>query len=227
MDDRPLHQATAVEAEPVKVKPRYRGVFHEAGFYVSLALAVPLVATAEPGRARVSAAVFAACVAGCFGASALYHRPTWRPRPRAWLARLDHAGVYLLIAGSYTPVCLLVLSPGWRNVVLAIVWGGAFAAIVLKFVWVGSPKWLSAVIGLMLGWVAAAAVLQLLKIGIPGVVLIGVGGAFYTLGAVIYARGRPNPLPNVLGYHELFHLATVAAVACHYCAIAFYVLPRG
>ena len=222
-----MHQAAAAAA-PVqaKVKPRFRGVFHEVGFYISLALAVPLIATAEPGRARVSAAVFAACVAGCFGASALYHRPTWRPRARAWLARLDHAGVYLLIAGSYTPVCLLVLTPGWRNVVLAIVWSGAIAAILLKFVWVSSPKWLSAVIGLGLGWVAAAAVFQLLKIGAPGLVLIGAGGAFYTIGAIVYARRRPNPLPSVLGYHELFHLATIAAVGCHYGAIAFYVLPR-
>src|SRR5215218_9899611 len=222
-----MNQRTVEGApNPVKVKPRFRGVFHEAGFYVSFALAVPLIATAEPGRARVSAAVFATCVTTCFGASALYHRPTWRPRARAWLARLDHAGVYLLIAGSYTPVCLLVLSPGWRNVVLTIVWSGAIAATLLKFVWVGSPKWLSALIGLALGWVAAATVFQLMKIGAAGVLLIGAGGAFYTVGAIVYARRWPNPLPSVLGYHELFHLATVAAVACHYGAIAFYVLPR-
>ena len=124
-----------------------------------------------------------------------------------------------------TLLCLLVLSPGWRNVVLAIVWSGACAAILLKFVWVRAPKWLSALVGLALGWVAAAAFFQLLKIAAPGLVLIGAGGVLYTLGAVVYARRRPNPVPNVLGYHELFHLATVAAAACHYGAIAFYVLP--
>src|SRR6185312_12559372 len=90
--------------ETARVKPRLRGVFHEIGFYAALGLAVPLAVTAEPGRARLSAIVFSSCLAGCFGASALYHRPTWRPKVRSWLARLDHAGVYLLIAGTYTPV---------------------------------------------------------------------------------------------------------------------------
>ena len=108
----------------VRVKPRLRGVFHEGAFYVALSLAVPLALTAEPGRARLAAIVFSACLASCFGASALYHRPTWSPLKRAWLARLDHAGIYLLIAGTYTPFGLLVLSPGWAIPVLAVVYTG-------------------------------------------------------------------------------------------------------
>jgi hemolysin III len=210
----------------VATKPRLRGVFHEVGFYAALVAGAFLVATAEAGRARVAAIVFATCLAICFGASALYHRPTWRPRPRAWLARLDHAGIYLLIAGTYTPFGLLVMSRGWAVPVLSVVWGGAAAAILLKLVWLRAPKWLSAAIALALGWVAAAAFTQLLKVPVPGLVLVVAGGLLYTAGAVVYARKRPDPVPHVFGYHELFHVLTVAAAACQYSAIAFFVLPR-
>jgi hemolysin III len=219
-------ERTAVEAAPARVKPRLRGVFHEAGFYLAAVLAVPLVATAAPGSPRAGAIVFAASLVCCFGASALYHRPTWQPATRSWLATLDQTGVYLLIAGTYTPVCLLVLSSGWRNVLLVIVWSGACGAILLRLIWARRPKWLGAVIGLALGWVAAVAFSQLLKIATPGLVLLVAGGVFYSVGAIVYARRRPDPAPQVFGYHELFHVLTLAAAGCHYVAIAFYVLPR-
>jgi hemolysin III len=209
------------------VKPRLRGVFHEVGFFAAVGLGIPLVLTAHPGRARLGAIVFAVCVAGCFGASALYHRPTWPPRMRARLARVDHAGVYLLIAGTYTPFGLLVLSEGWAIPVLSIVWGGALAAILLKLFRPRSPKWVSAAIGLALGWVGVAAISQLLKLDAAGVALVLVGGLLYTAGALVYARRRPDPVPTVFGYHELFHVLTLGAAACQYAAIAFYVLPRG
>jgi hemolysin III len=208
------------------VKPRLRGVFHEVGFYVATAIGAVMVVTAEPGRARTAGAIFAGCVAVCFGASAVYHRPTWRPRPRAWLARLDHAGVYLLIAGSYAPFGLIVMSKSWAIPVLAIVWGGALVAIVFKLFWVRAPKWLSAAFGLVLGWVGAAAFPQLLRLPTAAILLVTATGALYTAGAVIYARRRPDPYPRVFGYHELFHVLTVAAVACEYVVVAFYVLPR-
>src|SRR5688500_15989607 len=128
----------------IRTKPTLRGVFHELGFYAALGLGAALVLTADPGRARVAAVVFASCVAACFGASALYHRPTWGPNVRSWLARLDHAGIYLLIAGTYTPFGLIVMSPGWAVPVLSVVWGGALIAILLKVAWVGAPKWLAA-----------------------------------------------------------------------------------
>jgi hemolysin III len=215
-----------VETAQRLVKPKLRGVFHEVGFYAAAAIGVVIVVTAEPGRARMSGAIFASCVAACFGASALYHRPTWRPRARAWLARLDHAGVYLLIAGSYAPFGLIVMSRSWAIPVLAIVWTGALAAIVLKLLWVETPKWLSAIIGLTLGWVGAAALPQLLKLSPVAIVLVVASGILYTGGAIIYARRRPDPHPQVFGYHELFHVLTVAAAACEYVAVAFYVLPR-
>jgi len=210
----------------IRLKPRLRGVFHEFGFYAALGLAVPLTLTAEPGRARLAAIVFAACVAACFGASALYHRPFWRPKVRARLARVDHAGVYLLIAGTYTPFGLLVLSTGWAVPVLTIVWSGVLTAILLKIFWSSQPKAVAAGIGLGLGWVGVVAFSQLLKLPVGGLVLVVIGGLAYTAGAVTYALRRPDPFPTVLGYHEIFHVLTLVAVGCQYAAVAFYVLPR-
>jgi hemolysin III len=210
----------------VRMKPKLRGVFHEAGFYAALAAGAAMVVTAQPGRGRTAAFIFASCVAVCFGASALYHRPNWTPRARSWLARVDHAGIYLLIAGSYAPFGLLVLSPGWAVTVLAIVWSGALIAILLKLCWLRAPKWLSAANGLVLGWIGAAAFGQLLKLPSPALVLVVASGLLYTAGAVVYAIRRPDPLPRVFGYHELFHVLTVLAVAAEYVAVAFFVLPR-
>ena len=209
-----------------RVKPRLRGVFHEIGFYMAVAAGIPLVLTAEEGRGRLAATVFAFCLAACFGASALYHRPTWAPNARLWLARLDHAALYLLIAGTYTPFGLLVMSKGWAIPVLSIVWGGAIVAIALKLFWVGTPKWLSAAIGLVLGWVGVVAFPQLLQLDLAGLLLVLAGGLLYSAGAIVYALRRPDPVPGVFGYHELFHVFTLAAAACQFAAIAFYVLPR-
>jgi hemolysin III len=216
-----------VVATGERVKPKLRGVFHELGFYAALGLGVALVLTSQDGRARTAAAIFAGCVAACFGASALYHRPTWRPAVRARLARLDHAGVFLLIAGTYLPFGLLVMSTGWAVPMLSVVWSGALTAILLNLFWVRAPKVLSAGIALGLGWAGAAAFPQLLKLQLPGLLLVVVGGLLYTAGAIVYARRRPDPAPQVFGYHELFHALTVAAVGCQYAAIAFFVLPRG
>jgi hemolysin III len=213
---------TATQSRP---KPKLRGVFHELGFYVAVALAVPLVLSASTGRARLAAIVYAGSVAACFGASALYHRPTWSPTARSWLARLDHAGVYLLIAGTYTPFGLIVFSTGWAVPILSVVWTSALFAILLKLFWVRAPKWLSAAIGIAIGWVGAAAVSELLKVHVAGLLLVVAGGLLYTAGAIVYARRRPDPRPSVFGYHELFHVLTLAAAACQYASIAFFVLP--
>jgi len=218
-------RSRAGDSSSVRTKPKLRGVFHEAGFYAALAAGAAMVVTADPGRSRAAALIFSSCVALCFGASALYHRPTWTPNVRGWLARLDHAGIYLLIAGSYAPFGLLVLSPGWAVTVLAIVWSGALIAIVMKLCWLRAPKWLSAVNGLVLGWVGVAAFGQLQKLPSTALALIIVSGVLYTTGAVVYALRRPDPLPRVFGYHELFHVLTVLAVAAQYVAVAFFVLP--
>ena len=224
--ERPMVAAAVGSPAAVRVKPRLRGVFHEAAFYAAVAAGAAAIATAEPGRARAAAVIFASCVAACFGASALYHRPTWGPKMRGWLARLDHAGVYLLIAGSYAPFGLLVLSAGWAVPVLAVVWTGALIAILVKLFWLQAPKWLSAAIGLVLGWIGAVAFSQLLKLPPAALLLIILAGLLYTAGAVVYALRRPDPHPRVFGYHELFHVLTVAAALCEYLAVAFFVLPR-
>jgi hemolysin III len=210
-----------------RVKPKLRGVFHELGFYAALGLGVALILTSQDGRARTAAAIFAGSVAACFGASALYHRPTWTAAARARLARLDHAGVFLLIAGTYLPFGLLVMSTDWAVPMLSVVCSGALAAILLNLFWVRASKVLSTAIGLALGWAGAVAFPQLLKLPLPGILLVVAGGLLYTAGAIVYVRRRPDPAPSVFGYHELFHVLTIAAVGCQYAAIAFFVLPRG
>jgi hemolysin III len=209
-------------------RPRLRGVLHQAAFLVAIVLAPLLIVGADGGRRRLAAAVFGGSVAACFGASALYHRVTWSPGVRLWMRRIDHAGVYLLIAGTYTPVCLLVLRGAWRPAVLIVIWVGAIAAIAMKFVWVAAPKWLAAAIGLALGWAAVIALPELIAHLHPAaVILIAIGGLAYSAGAVIYARRRPDPAPEVFGYHELFHALTIVGVACQYVAIAFFVIRAG
>jgi hemolysin III len=208
-------------------KPRLRGLSHAVAFVVALPLGLALTLQAETGRGRLSAIVFAAAVVAMFGASALYHSPNWREAPRRWLRRVDHAGIYGLIAGTYTAFGLLALSGYWRWVVLSIVWAGALAAIVFKFAWIDAPKWISAAIGVALGWIGVVVSPQLLgEIGVAASLLVLAGGLLYTLGALVYARRRPDPLPAVFGFHEVFHLLVIAAVACQYSAVAFFVLPE-
>jgi len=210
---------------PGRDKPRLRGVSHQYAFFVALVLGLLLVVHAHGVRPRVAALVFATSVATMFGASALYHRVTWAPTPRLWFRRLDHAMIYALIAGTYTPFGLLVLNNEWRIVVLAIVWSGCLAAVVLKLVWVEAPKWLGALIGVALGWVAVVVAPQLVhEIGVTGLALLAAGGVAYTVGAVVYACRRPDPFPTVFGYHEVFHALVIAAVGLQYAVVAFFVL---
>jgi hemolysin III len=207
-----------------ELRPRLRGVSHLYAFFASVGLGGLLVAAGSGTEERLAAAIFAAALATMFGVSALYHRGTWRPRARRWMRRLDHAAIYLLIAGTYTPFGLIALSGGWRWTILPIVWGGALAAIILKLAWVDAPKWLSAVIGIALGWIGAIALPQLwAHSGWPGLTLLAGGGVLYTAGAVVYALRRPDPAPAVFGYHELFHALVIAAAACQYAAVALIV----
>ena len=210
-----------------RVKPRLRGLSHELAFYLALPLGVALVYEADTARGRAAAGVFAASVAAMFGTSGLYHRVEWSETARLWMRRVDHAGIYALIAGTYTPFGLLVLRGNWRVVVLAIVWSGAAASVALKFLWVEAPKWISAVSGIGLGWVGVVVFPQLVsRIGIGGSLLVLAGGLGYTAGALVYAFRRPDPVPAVFGYHELFHAFVIVAVGLQYAAVAFFVLPK-
>lgn len=208
----------------VELRPRLRGVSHQYAFFVSLVFGALLVAVADGAGRRVAAAVFAFGLATMFGVSALYHRVRWQPRARRWMRRLDHAAIYLLIAATYTTFALLALDGAWRWTILPIAWGGAVAAIALKLAWTQAPKWLAAAIALALGWVGVVALPQLWSYtGPAGVTLLAIGGVLYTAGAVIYARQRPDPVPMVFGYHELFHALVIAAAACQYVAVALSV----
>lgn len=208
-------------------KPRLRGVSHQWAFFVSLVLGVALVLAAPGPRATGAVAVYAASVAALFGASALYHRVNWtRAGSRRWMRRLDHSMIFVLIAGTYTPFALLVLDGGLATGILIAVWSGAAAGIVLKLVWVDAPDWLSAVLYVALGWIVVIALPDLLSgLGLSGAALVGLAGLLYTLGAVVYALQRPDPLPTVFGYHEVFHAMVIAAAALQYAVVAFFVLP--
>jgi hemolysin III len=210
---------------PARIKPRFRGVSHQVAFVAAIGLGIALIMDAHGLRPRIAAAVFAASVAAMFGASALYHRITWSPARRRLMRRLDHAMIYALIAGTYTPFGLLVLKGNWRIVVLAVVWAGTAAATLLKIVWVDAPKWLGAVIGIALGWVGVVVTPQLFdRVGASGLGLLIGGGVAYTAGAIVYALRRPDPLPAIFGYHEVFHALVIAAVGLQYSVVAFYLV---
>ncbi len=213
--------------QPRLVKPRLRGVTHQWAFLVSVGLGIALVISAPSGRATTAAAVYAASVTLLFGSSALYHRVDWRrPNARRWMRRLDHSAIFLLIAGSYTPFALLAIDGTLADVILAVVWAGALGGIVLKLVWIDAPDWLAATIYVLLGWVAVAAAPGLVSaLGITASGMVALGGLLYTVGAVVYARRRPDPVPAVFGYHEVFHVLVILAAGLQYAVIAFWVLP--
>ena len=210
------------------VKPRLRGVLHQYAFFVSLGSGTLLVLLAASTRASVAVAIYAASVSALFGVSALYHRGTWTTAARRRMRRLDHAMIFLLIAGTYTPVGLLVLHGTLATVVLAVVWGGALGGIVLELIWTEAPRWLGGTVYLALGWVAVAAMPQLFaRLGMAGGLLLVGGGLLYSAGAAVYALRRPDPRPAVFGYHEVFHLLVIAGVTAHFLAISLFALPSG
>jgi hemolysin III len=212
-------------AEVNPSKPRLRGVFHQYAFFVSLVAGAGLVLFTD-GAGRLAAGIYAAALSGLLGVSALYHRVDWSPRARRWMRRLDHSMILLLIAGTYTPFALVVLSGPVARVILAVVWAAALVGIVVNMLWVHAPKWVLAGFGIALGWLLAAVVPELVaEAGVLVTVLLAAGGVLYTIGAVIYAVGRPDPVPAVFGYHEVFHVLVVAAAAAHYAGVAVSVLP--
>src|SRR5512132_2929009 len=229
--DRPVRSVSAggsplpAPAVPeVRMKPRLRGVLHQYAFFVSLASGTLLVLLAPTTKA----ALYATSMSALFGVSALYHRATWTTPARRRMRRLDHSMIFLLIAGTYTPVGLLVLEGTLASVVLALVWGGALAGIVLELAWTSAPRWLGGTVYLALGWVAVVATPQLFaQLGVAGGLLIVAGGLVYSAGAAVYALRRPDPVPAVFGYHEVFHLLVIAGVAAHFLAISLYALPTG
>jgi hemolysin III len=203
------------------LKPRLRGVLHEAAFAVSLVTGTALVCLAPTALARVAAGVYAASVALLFGTSAAYHRGSWSGRSHEVMKRLDHSMIFVLIAGTYTPFGLLLLTGASRVVVLSVVWGGALLGILLRNALSRPARWLLVGLYNALGWVAVAFLPQILRAGgVTVLVLLLVGGALYSAGAVVYALRRPDPSPRWFGFHEVFHAFTLAAFAVHYAAVS-------
>ncbi len=223
-----MQAVTSALADALPVKPRLRGVLHQYAFFVSLGCGVGLILAASGGRAQLAAGIYAGAVSALLGTSALYHRVTWRPKARRWMRRLDHSMIFVLIAGTYTPVALLALKGALASTILIVLWIGAGGGVIFKLAWIDAPKWLFALVYVILGLVTATVFGELpARIGWLGAAGLALGGLLYVIGAVIYASERPNPWPKVFGYHEVFHTLVLAAAALHYAVIAFAVLPRG
>jgi hemolysin III len=206
-------------------RPRLRGWLHLYAFAVSIVGGIVLVAlsASRPGWAPFwSTLVYAVTVCGLFGISALYHRKLWGPRGYVMMKRLDHSMIFVFIAGTYTPFCVVLLPPHTAEVILTVVWCGALAGVALKMLWPHAPKWLAIPLYIALGWVSVFMLPDLLAIGGVAIVsLLAAGGLAYTVGAIVYAVKRPNPWPATFGHHEIFHACTLVAAICHQVAVYF------
>jgi hemolysin III len=207
-----------------EIKPKLRGWLHAGAFPLVVAAGIVLVALAGTPRARIAAGIFGLTAALLFGTSALFHRGKWSPRAFRILRRFDHANIFLIIAGSYTPFAVLMLPEGRARTLLWIVWIGALAGIAFRVFWIGAPRWLYTPVYVALGWVAVFYLPEFFRGGgVAVAVLILVGGVLYSIGALIYGLKRPNPSPRWFGFHEVFHALTVAAFVVHYVAVSIAV----
>jgi len=210
------------------VRPRLRGWLHAGAFPVAVAAGIALVGFAPATGAKVTAGIFAVTAAALFGVSALYHRGRWSPRTRALLRRIDHASIFLIIAGTYTPFTILLLDRRDAQILLTLVWLGALVGVAFRVLWVGAPRWLYVPVYIALGWAAAFWLPAFASRGGPAVLtLIVAGGLLYSVGAAIYALKRPNPSPRWFGFHEVFHACTLAGFVAHHVGVWLAVFGAG
>lgn len=214
----------AASEHPHDAKPTWRGWIHAGTFPVTIVAGIVLIALADGTPAKWSSAVFVVSSMLLFGMSALYHRFNWQPRTRVLLKRADHANIFLLIAGSYTPIAVLALPPSKGVILLILVWSGALLGIGFRVFWIMAPRWLYVPLYIALGWAAVAYLVDIANANLVTMVLIVAGGLLYTVGAVIYALKRPNPWPGKFGFHEIFHVCTVLAFLCHWTGILLLAL---
>jgi len=209
-----------------EVKPHLRGWIHAATVPLALAAFIVLIALSPTTATRVGSTVFALSAILLFTVSAVYHRGTWSPRTWAFLRRFDHANIFVLIAGSYTPFAVLFLQGGDRITLLSLVWGATIGGVLFRVFWTDAPRWLYIPMYIALGWAAIFFVPDFIDgadrfsagIAITVLVLIAAGGVLYTLGGVVYGLKRPNPWPRWFGFHEIFHAFTIVAFTTHYIA---------
>jgi hemolysin III len=208
------------------IKPLLRGVTHAYAFWAALGAAIVLTIMVPAGTPRIAAVVYGVGLCGLFAASGTYHRWRWNPRWRPVLRRIDHSTIFVFIAATYTPVALLVMHGTLRWVILAAVWAGAIGGVILSVAWITAPRVLSAACYLALGWVSAFALPQMIQhLDLAPLILLGLGGLLYTVGAVVYATKRPDPWPRIFGFHEVFHALVVAAAVVQFVALAGWVFP--
>lgn len=204
--------------------PRLRGVIHAYAFFFAVAAAAVLIWSADTGRERLAAVIYGAGLCGLFAVSATYHRWRWDPRHKATLQRLDHSMIFVFIAASYTPIALLVLTSPLRWIVLGSVWAGAAGGVVFSLGWIDAPRSWTAAAYVALGWVAVVAAPQLVDhLGVVPALLLLLGGVLYSVGAVVYARQRPDPWPATFGFHEVFHTLVTSAALVHLAVMAGWV----
>jgi hemolysin III len=214
----PVSHFEAEATKAVESKPSWRGWIHAGILPIVIAAGVILVVLADGVVAKWAAAVFFGCSVLLFGISALYHRFNWKPQTKLVLKRLDHANIFLLIAGSYTPITLLALQADKGLLLIILIWSAAFLGIGFRVLWIGAPRWLYTPNYVLMGWGALAFIVDFFAANTPMMVLILVGGLLYSIGAVIYGFKRPNPFPGKFGFHEIFHSLTVIAFLCHWVA---------
>lgn len=203
----------------VDVKPSWRGWIHAGTFPVAIALGVILIVLADGAAAKWSSAVFVMSSLLLFGISALYHRFNWSDSTKKLLKRFDHANIFLLIAGSYTPITVLALPQDKAILLLSLAWGGALLGIGFRVFWITAPRWLYVPLYIVLGWAAVMFMVDFFNANAAMMILIIAGGLCYTVGAVFYGLKRPNPFPGKFGFHEIFHTLTLVAFLCHWTAI--------
>jgi hemolysin III len=206
-------------------RPLLRGYFHAAAGGAAVAGLIGLVLLADSARAYAGGVIFATSLILLYITSGTYHTISWGRRMRGLLKRLDHSMIFVLIAGSYTPFCLILANGAWGIATLIVVWSLALAGIVLKVAWPDSPRWLGVTLCIAAGWMGVLVGLPFAEwfLFLP-LILVVAGGALYTIGGVIYALQRPNPFPRVFGYHELFHVLVIAGSALHYVLVAAYLM---
>lgn len=207
------------ETKPLK-KPLLRGYLHQEAFFIVLGAGTLLVAKSSNQTTLVASLVYSLSLLLSFGISAIYHRPHWQPKQRAFMKRLDHSAIFILIAGTFTPICLLALPEHDGRQLLIVVWIAAVLGIFQSILWVKAPKAVTALFYVVMGWFAMPYAGDLHNsLGSAQLSLIVAGGVIYTVGAVFYAMKKPHLIPHIFGYHELFHLMTVIAAALHFVVI--------
>lgn len=207
-------------------RPLLRGYFHLCAALAAVAGLVVLTLLAHSARTYVGGAVFAASLVLLYTTSAAYHVISWGRRMHGLMKRLDHSMIFVFIAGTYTPFCLLAINQTWGIVLLPVVWSVAGAGILLKVVWPYAPRWLGVALYVSTGWIGVVASTEMADwFALVPLILLATGGVLYTIGGAIYALKRPDPFPRVFGYHEIFHLLVIAGSAVHYSLIAIYLMP--